>query len=94
MVRNLGPGARYDVILADIRLPDMNGYELLLQLREVLNEVPLVLMTGFGYDPGHCIIKARAEGREAHPLQAVPSGPAPKCRGEHDRERRKGEGER
>ena len=62
MVRNLGPGARYDVILADIRLPDMNGYELLLQLREVLNEVPLVLMTGFGYDPGHCIIKARAEG--------------------------------
>lgn len=62
MVRNLGPGAQYDVIVADIRLPDMNGYELLMKLREVTDHVPLVLMTGFGYDPGHTIIKARKEG--------------------------------
>ena len=48
--------------VADIRLPDMNGYELLLKLKEILEDVPLVLMSGFGYDPGHCIIKARAEG--------------------------------
>jgi CheY-like chemotaxis protein len=52
----------YDVIIADIRLPDMSGYELLVKLRELRDHVPLVLMTGFGYDPGHSIVKARQAG--------------------------------
>jgi FixJ family two-component response regulator len=52
------------VILADIRLPDMSGYELLLKLRDIIDPVPLVLMTGFGYDPGHSIVKARQAGIE------------------------------
>lgn len=60
-VRSGGDEA-YDVIIADIRLPDMTGYDLLLKLREVLDHVPLVLMTGFGYDPGHSIVKARQAG--------------------------------
>jgi len=50
------------VIIADIRLPDMNGYELLCKLNEVSENVSLVLMTGFGYDPGHSIVKARQAG--------------------------------
>ena len=62
MVRNLGADKSYDVIITDIRLPDMNGYELLLKLKEMLGNVPMVLMTGFGYDPGHSIVKARKEG--------------------------------
>jgi len=55
-------GEAYDVIIADIRLPDMSGYQLLLKLQEILGTVPLVLMTGFGYDPGHSIVKARQAG--------------------------------
>jgi two-component system, sensor histidine kinase SagS len=62
MVRNMIHDDAYDVIIADIRLPDMNGYELLLRLQEILNPVPLVLMTGYGYDPGHSIVKARHAG--------------------------------
>lgn len=62
MVRNCGPGVEYDVIIADIRLPDVNGFELLVKLNEILDPVPLVLMTGFGYDPGHSIVKARQAG--------------------------------
>ena len=31
MVRNTGTDAAYDVIIADIRLPDMSGYELLVK---------------------------------------------------------------
>jgi CheY-like chemotaxis protein len=62
MVRNLGADAKYDAILSDIRLPDMSAYELLLKLRELINPVPLVLMTGFGYDRDHTIVKARREG--------------------------------
>lgn len=62
MVRNLGSDAHYDVVISDIRLPDMTGYELLLKLRELIGHVPLVLMTGFGYDRDHTIVKARREG--------------------------------
>ena len=37
-----------DVILADLRLPDMSGVELLSQLRDQQLTVPVVLVTGFG----------------------------------------------
>jgi CheY-like chemotaxis protein len=62
MVRNGESGDGYDVIIADICLPDMNGYELLVKLKSLIDSVPLVLMTGFGYDPGHSIVKARKAG--------------------------------
>jgi two-component system, sensor histidine kinase SagS len=62
MVRNLAAGSAYDVIISDIRLPDMNGYELMTRLAELMPRVPMVLMTGFGYDPGHSIVKARQAG--------------------------------
>jgi DNA-binding NtrC family response regulator len=62
MVRNIALDGNYDVIIADIRLPDLSGYDLLVKLQEILPRVPLVLMTGFGYDPGHSIVKARQAG--------------------------------
>ena len=60
MVRNSG----YDVIISDIRLPDMSGYDFMLKLKEIVDvdPLPLVLMTGFGYDPDHAIVKARQAG--------------------------------
>ena len=65
MVRNLAPASSYDVIIADIRLPDMTGFELMQKLQAIMDTVPLVLMTGFGYDPGHSIVKARQAGLQA-----------------------------
>ena len=65
MVRNLEENQRYDIIIADIRLPDMSGYDLLVNLNSILENVPLVLMTAFGYDPGHSIVKARQAGLKA-----------------------------
>ncbi len=62
MARNMLSSGSYDAIIADIRLPDMTGYDLLLKLKEALDPVPLILMTGFGYDPGHSIVKARQAG--------------------------------
>ncbi len=62
MIRSLAPDDRYQVIIADIRLPDMTGFELMQKLQKMLDAVPLVLMTGFGYDPGHSIVKARRQG--------------------------------
>lgn len=62
MVRNLGADQHYDAIISDIRLPDMSGHQLMLKLAEMSERVPLILMTGFGYDPGHSIVKARQAG--------------------------------
>ena len=62
MIRNCEPTENYQAIIADIRLPDMNGYELICRLKEYMTDPPLILMTGFGYDPGHSIVKARREG--------------------------------
>jgi CheY-like chemotaxis protein len=53
---------RYDAIIADINLPDMTGYELLVKLMEVIDRVPLILMSSFGWDRGHSIVKARRIG--------------------------------
>jgi two-component system, sensor histidine kinase SagS len=61
MVRAMTEG-EYDVVISDIRLPDMNGYDFMLKLREIMESPPLVLMTGFGWDPGHSIVKARQAG--------------------------------
>jgi CheY-like chemotaxis protein len=62
MVRNLQAEDGYDAIIADIRLPDMSGHEFMLKLKEMLDHVPLILMTGYGYDPGHNIVKCSQEG--------------------------------
>ncbi len=64
MVRGTTDG-EYDVIISDIRLPDMTGYEFMLKLQEVMGSPPLVLMTGFGWDPGHSLVKARQAGLQA-----------------------------
>ena len=72
MVRNSALEAGYDVILTDIRLPDLSGYELLVKLQETIDPVPLILMTGFGYDPGHSIPKARQAGLPSYALLYKP----------------------
>lgn len=53
---------KYDAVLADIRLPDMSGAECFRQFRELNAELPVVLMTGFGYDSNHSLVKARQMG--------------------------------
>lgn len=60
-----GAATPYDAILADISLPDFTGYELLQQLQAEIGPPPLILTTGFGYDPGHTIVKARQAGLKA-----------------------------
>jgi CheY-like chemotaxis protein len=63
MVRNMRSHNGYDAIIADIRLPDLCGYDLLLKLKEITpDHLPLILMTGYGYDPTHSIPNARKAG--------------------------------
>ena len=62
----------YDAIIADIRLPDIGGYDLLIKLKQLVADPPLILMTGFGYDPGHSIVKARQAGLRANAVLFKP----------------------
>jgi CheY-like chemotaxis protein len=55
----------YDAVIADIRLTDMTGYDCFHQIRAMQNALPVILMTGFGYDPSHSIVKARQEGLQS-----------------------------
>jgi CheY-like chemotaxis protein len=52
----------YDAILADIRLPDMSGYEVYRRLRAAQPQARVILMTGYGYDPTHALVQARQDG--------------------------------
>ena len=72
MLRNAATDASYDVVISAIKLPDMTGFELLTKLRELGESVPLIMMTGFGYDPGHTIVKARQAGLPANAILYKP----------------------
>lgn len=62
----------YDLIISDINMPDRNGYEVFSAARKALPRVSVILMTGFGYDPHHSIVRASQEG-----LQCVLFKPFP-----------------
>ncbi|MCH2202638.1 MAG: response regulator [Fuerstiella sp.] len=55
----------YDVVLTDIQLSDMTGFECFSSLRDIDAHTPIIFMTGFGYDASHSIVKARQLGLKA-----------------------------
>ncbi|MBA4032765.1 MAG: two-component system response regulator [Planctomyces sp.] len=55
-------GYHYDAAIIDIRLPDMTGFDCFVKIRQLNEHLPVILMTGFGYDPSHSIVKARQMG--------------------------------
>ena len=55
----------YDLVLTDIKMPGKNGYEVFAAAKNRNADCPVILMTGFGYDPNHSIIRARQEGLSA-----------------------------
>ena len=52
----------YDAALIAIKLSDMDGYECFCGLQDRCAAMPIILMAGFGYDGGHCIVKSRQRG--------------------------------
>jgi DNA-binding NtrC family response regulator len=40
----------FDVVLLDIKLPGMSGLEVLKNIRDTHKNLPVVMITGFGYD--------------------------------------------
>jgi DNA-binding NtrC family response regulator len=54
--------AGFDLVISDIRMPGANGYEVFSAAKKRKATLPVILMTGFGYDPSHSIVRASQEG--------------------------------
>ncbi|MBD3391430.1 MAG: response regulator [Chitinivibrionales bacterium] len=44
-------------VLTDIAMPDMDGYEFIGEIKNRAIDIEMVLMTGFGYNPNHTLVK-------------------------------------
>lgn len=55
----------FDLVVSDIKMPYRNGYEIYAAAQRVNEQTPVILMTGFGYDPHHSIVRASQEGLAA-----------------------------
>lgn len=52
----------YHVVIADKTPPDMKGSEMFRAIREIHEHLPIMLMTTFGYDTEHTLVKCREMG--------------------------------
>ncbi len=55
----------FDLVISDIKMPHCDGYEVFAAARRRRTDTAVILITGFGYDPGHSIVRANAQGLSA-----------------------------
>ena len=53
---------QFDLVLSDVVMPDMDGYELYQAIKRQMPMLPVVLMTAFNYDKDHIIKRSCLEG--------------------------------
>jgi PAS domain S-box-containing protein len=53
---------QFDVVLSDVVMPDMDGYQLYQAVKNKTPDLPVVLMTAFNYDRDHVIKRSCLEG--------------------------------
>ena len=62
-IRERSAGGRpFDLVISDVRMPDANGYEVFRATKDTCASTPVILMTAFGYDPHHSIVRSSQEG--------------------------------
>lgn len=54
----------FDVVLTDVVMPKMDGYELYMAIQERRPNLPVLMMTAFHYDKDHIIKRSRLAGLE------------------------------
>jgi FixJ family two-component response regulator len=50
------------LVITDIAMPDMDGYELYWRIKDYDDKLPVIMMTGFGYDPNHVLVRSKQDG--------------------------------
>ena len=66
---------RFDLVLSDVVMPDMDGYDLYMELKERSPELPVILMTGYLYDRDHVIKRSKLAGLDTRVLFKKPIDP-------------------
>ncbi len=56
---------QYDLVISDIKMPGADGYEVFAAAKAASSETEVILITAFGYDPAHSIVRANREGLSA-----------------------------
>jgi PAS domain S-box-containing protein len=55
---------KVDIVLSDVVMPEMDGYDFYMTVQKEMPEVPVVLMTAYYYDKDHIIKRSRLRGLE------------------------------
>jgi PAS domain S-box-containing protein len=53
---------KIDAVISDVVMPEMDGYEFYLKVKEEWPNLPVILMTAYYYDKDHIIKRSRVEG--------------------------------
>lgn len=56
--------AEFDLVLSDVVMPNMDGYQLYSKVQELYPGLPVLMMTAFHYDKDHIIKRSRMDGLE------------------------------
>jgi PAS domain S-box-containing protein len=55
---------KVDAVISDVVMPEIDGYEFYLRVKEEMPNLPVILMTGYYYDKDHIIKRSRLAGLE------------------------------
>jgi PAS domain S-box-containing protein len=58
LLRNI----KIDAVVSDVVMPEMDGYDFYMAIKEEMPGCPVILMTGYLYDKDHIMKRARIEG--------------------------------
>jgi CheY-like chemotaxis protein/putative methionine-R-sulfoxide reductase with GAF domain len=56
---------QYDLVISDVKMPGASGYDVFNAARDQDPQAQVILITAFGYDPDHSIVRASREGLAA-----------------------------
>ncbi|NLW86549.1 MAG: response regulator [Planctomycetes bacterium] len=52
----------YDLVITDIKMPGATGYQVFQSAKAKNSAAPIIMITAFGYDPNHSIVRANQQG--------------------------------
>jgi len=55
---------KVDAVVSDVVMPEMDGYEFYMKVKEEMPHLPVILMTAYNYDKDHILKRSRLRGLE------------------------------